>query len=365
MRSAAVHGLAVAFPSLLRTNDYWRRHHPGLIEGANDRVLSRVWEQKTRAADDDPWARAMKPYVTDPFRGAQSRRWLAPGETSLGLELSAAREVLSACRLAPADVDLAIVSSFLPDHPGVGNAPFFAQELGLRGAAWNLETACSSALVGLQAAASFVMAGQAERVLVVASCTYSRAVSETDTLAWSVGDGACAFVVGAGGKGAEMLSFHTLHTGQTCGAMYYDIVQRDGTPAFQMRAGPTAAISLRETAEWALDRCCREATQKVGLSLRDIGFFATTTPVAWYADFSAQLLGYTVAQTWNSHPMTANNGPVLMPQNLFYGAQDGRIRAGDHVLLHTVGSVSSAAAAVLRWGDVALGRVPDRPLLGE
>jgi 3-oxoacyl-[acyl-carrier-protein] synthase-3 len=365
MSHASIHSLAVTFPSLLRTNDFWHKHHPAMVGDINDRILTRVWAKKVGAPPDDPWALAMDPYLKDPFRGARERRWLAPGETALGLEVKSARDALAAADLTPEDIDLALVCSFQPDQPGVGNAAFLAKELGLRSAAWNLESACSSALVGLQTASCFLAAGEAKRVLLVISCTYSRAVTETNTLAWSVGDAACAFVVGPPGRGAELLSFHTLHTAQTCGVMAYELVERDGKPALQMCAGDGAAAVLRDTAEWGLAACSDEALRKAGLPLSDVGFFAITTPTAWWADYAARRYGYTSDRTFNSHPMTANTGPVLTPQNLFYGAKRGRLRSGDLVLAHTMGSVSTASSAVLRWGDVALGPEPAPPTQGE
>ena len=41
--------------------------------------------------------------------------------------------------------------------------------------------------------------------------------------------------------------------------------------------------------------------------------------------------------------------------NLYRAAASGRLKPGDLVLLYTIGSVSSAGALVMRWGDVALG----------
>src|SRR5262249_32295243 len=140
--AAAIHAIAVALPSLNRTNEYWRRNHPEMVADASNRPLARIFSEKAGSPRDDARALAMQPLAKDPFRGAVGRRWLADGETSLGLELEAARSALSAARLTPADIDLAIVSSFQPDQPGVGNAAFLAKELSLGGAAWNLETAC-------------------------------------------------------------------------------------------------------------------------------------------------------------------------------------------------------------------------------
>ncbi|NIR62043.1 MAG: hypothetical protein GWO02_22435 [Gammaproteobacteria bacterium] len=45
--------------------------------------------------------------------------------------------------------------------------------------------------------------------------------------------------------------------------------------------------------------------------------------------------------------------------NLHHAAHWGKIEKNDLVLMYTVGSVSSSCAAVLRWGDVALGPLPE------
>ena len=67
-------------------------------------------------------------------------------------------------------------------------------------------------------------------------------------------------------------------------------------------------------------------------------------------------------RTISAYPLYANVGPVLMPANLHLAASLGRIAPGALVLLYSVGSVSTASAAVMRWGDVALGPEPERGL---
>jgi 3-oxoacyl-[acyl-carrier-protein] synthase III len=38
----------------------------------------------------------------------------------------------------------------------------------------------------------------------------------------------------------------------------------------------------------------------------------------------------------------------------------GKIRENDLVLMYSFGAASSASASVMRWGDVALGPVPEQ-----
>jgi 3-oxoacyl-[acyl-carrier-protein] synthase-3 len=50
-----------------------------------------------------------------------------------------------------------------------------------------------------------------------------------------------------------------------------------------------------------------------------------------------------------------------MPTNLFRAATGERIKRDALVLLYSIGSASSASAAIMRWGDVALGPDPEEP----
>jgi 3-oxoacyl-[acyl-carrier-protein] synthase-3 len=288
---------------------------------------------------------------------------LGAGETPLSIELASARAAIASAGMSPGDVDLLISCSFRADTLGVGNATPLAAELGLRGAAWNLETACSGSVVALQTAASLVCAGQHRNVLVVTSCTYSRDAEEGDSMSWFLGDGAGAFVVGPTDGQSGVLGGESVHTADTCGAFRYDLVRLpDGSPKVRMVSGSTTGKVLRETAVPYLRRCCEAAARSAGVGLRDIDFFVFNTPTAWYARFCARALEIDFDRTIDTYPRYANMGPALMPTNLYRAARAGRIRKGALVLLYAIGSASSASAAVMRWGDVFLGPDPEEAI---
>jgi 3-oxoacyl-[acyl-carrier-protein] synthase-3 len=358
--AVGLRSLASAFPAKIRSNDYWREHHPQLVAQEEKKTLARLWKSNAQTKELDAFERAMAPYLSDPFRGARERRVLAPGQTARSLELDAARRALDAAGLRAGDVDLLIACSFLPDQVGVGNATYLARDLGLGCAAHNLETTCSSALVALQNAAALVRVGDARNVLVVVSCTYSRVADEDDTLCWFLGDGAGAFVVGRTPPGAAYLGARAFHTGETCNTFFYEVVPDPVRGArIRMDCTPETGKILYETAEPFLKKCSEAACAAAGVKLSDIDCFVFNTPTAWYADFCSAALGVSRERTVDTYPEYANIGPALMPVNLHRAAASGRIRPGDLVLLYTVGSVSSAGALVLRWGDVALGGVGD------
>lgn len=352
MIDAGLTALAVWFPAHVRTNDEVRARHPAVVADAEERSLARMFAV---TEPENEFDRAMQPYVRDPFRGTVERRVLGAGESGVGLEVAAARAALAASALGPGDVDCLISSAFVPDEIGVGNAVFVARELGLDCEAWNLETACSGSVVGLRTAASLVRAGEHRRVLVTVSCNYSRTAVDSDTLSWFVGDGAAAMLVGAVPAGEGYLGGVAVHTAATCGSWFYALEEADGGPRIAMRATPGTGRVLSRTAPAYLRACVEGAARKAGVSLRDIAFFVFNTPTAWFAEFAARELGIDLERTVSTYPRFANTGPVLMPTNLHHAASQGRIARGDLVMLFSIGSVSSASAAVIRWGEVALG----------
>lgn len=358
MDSIGLRSIAVSVPDQILTNDHWRKNQPRLVAEAEERIW--MWKKPDNWSEgSEAFNLEMAPYVQDPFRGAQKRRFLPPGGTALSLEADAARKALDAAGLDAGDIDLLICTSFLPDVHGIGGSAFLARELGLRGAAWNLESACSSALLGFNTACSLVASGQHRNVLVVTSCTYSRVTVEDDPISWGIGDAASALVVGPVAAGTGMLGAQSEHSADTCGAVSYELeLDANGTPYHRMRTGKQAARLLRETSEPHLRSCALGALERAGLSIDDLSFCVFNTPLAWYASFCARTLGVERQKTISVYPIYSNVGPVLLGLNLFHAAHSGRIRPGDAVLLYTVGSVSSCCASVVRWGEVGLGTLP-------
>ncbi len=358
-QSVGMKSLAVSVPEDVRTNDFWYDAFPEIVAEAEKRIW--FWKKPDNWLEggSEAFNRAMEPYLGDPFRGAKQRRRLPPEGTSLELEADAARQALAAAGLAPEEVGLLICTSFLPDAHGIGGATFLARELGLTGAAWNVESACSSALIAFQTACSLVQTGQHPNVLVVTACTYSKGNEDVDPVSWGIGDAATALVVAPVEEGTGYLGGKTVHSADTCGAVCHTVeVDPERGPWLRLRPQKAAAKLLRETSEPHLLECCHGALERAGKTVDDVDFLVVNTPLAWYPDFAARALGIDSGRTINCYPLYSNVGPALLGTNLFHAAAWEKIRPGDLVLLYTVGSVSSCSAAVVRWGDVALGPEP-------
>lgn len=364
--STGLKALAISVPDRVLLNDHWHENYPEVVAETE----KRIWMWK-KPEDFDEGSHAfnceMAPFATDPFRGARKRRFLPPGSKALDLELDAARKALTAAEITVDDVDLLINTSFPPDTNAIGNAAFIARGLGLHSAAWNLETACSSALLAFQTAASLVKAGQYRQVLVVISCTYSRTTVEEDPISWGIGDAAIAMVVGEVEEGYGHLGSHSVHSGETCDSFRYDLEMRgeNDEPSLRLRPGKDAARLVRELSEGYLQESTSKALDQAGLTIDDLDFCVFHTALAWYSPFCARVLGVDPERTINLYPIYANIGPALAGLNLFHAAQWDMIKKGDNVLVYSIGSVSSVCAVVMRWGDVALGAPPEDVTLEE
>ena len=179
----------------------------------------------------------------------------------------------------------------------------------------------------------------------------------TDTLSWFMGDGAGALLVGDVPDGEGWLSAHTIHTAQTCGTFRLDMVlDEQGRPGPRMAASKDTAKIINETGEPCLRECCFGALRKAGLKMDDVDFCIFNTPTAWYAEFAARALGIDRSKTISTYEKYANTGTALVAMNLHAAAAQGRIKPGDLVLSYAIGSVSTAVATLVRWGDVALGK---------
>ncbi|BBD68191.1 3-oxoacyl-[acyl-carrier-protein] synthase III [Nostoc commune NIES-4072] len=353
-----IRAIAVSFPSIRRTNDYYRQKYPELIAQAEQKSLARMFSLAGSTPSNE-FDLEMMPYLSDPFRGTVERWVLGTGESSLTLEERAARDALEAAKLSVKDVDLMIVASVWPEKIGLGNAAFLAHKLSLEGAAWNLDATCGSTPIALQTACALVRAGEYRNVLVVISCTYSRFFDEDDTMSWFLSDGAGAFVVGSLESNQGILGTKTIHAGELCNVVFPQLTtDAQGNPRLRMKLCKEANKVTRSTAVGFLRTCCEGAIAAAGVTLEQIDFFIFNTSTAWFASFCIRVLGIDPERTIDLYSQYANIGPVLTVANMYYAAKLGKIRENDLVLVYGFGAAGAISANVMRWGNVALSPDP-------
>jgi 3-oxoacyl-[acyl-carrier-protein] synthase-3 len=350
---AGILAVASSLPDDLRTNDFWpdRQTKP-----------ARTTASTTTSPPRRPFDAAFRAHLGDPFFGAKQRRVAGMDGSSLDLGRTAAEAALAAAGTAASDIDCVISVSMFPDRVGSGDAAYLARDLGTGGGAFNVEATCAGSMRALLVACGLVGSGMCERVLVVASALLTRAVDPSGADSLVCGDAAAALVVGSVPDGYGLLGSHAGNTGATCGTWLLDAVPDDATrQRIRLRTTPSIAHVLRSSAEPALREAVDSAISAAGVGLDDIAFFAFHNGTAWHCAGSVQALGVDPGRTLDTFPRYGNIGPAIMPVTVHTAALEGRIKHGDLVLLYAFGGQAEAVAAVVRWGEVALGPVPAPP----
>lgn len=129
--------------------------------------------------------------------GIRERRFVAEGETSATLALSAARKALAAAKLAPEDLDLILCATVTPTHMCPSTACLVQGGLHCRPIpAMDINAACSGFLYALSVGEQYIKAGTARNVLVVGADVLSRTIDIKDRNTCILfGDGAGAVIL--------------------------------------------------------------------------------------------------------------------------------------------------------------------------
>lgn len=353
--SVGILGVGSYLPDEVRTNDWWPR---SVVE---------KWEQKTvlakqrleKSLSDRPGEalvlEAMRKIAGDPFRGAKERRVLSASMQPSEMEIAAARQAISSSGINPAEIDLVISYSFVPDELLCPNAFPIHYALGLSSTCVTLgvEAACNSFLAAFNIADAMISSGQARHALVVQSSAISRILPPDDPQSAWFGDGAAAVVMGAVREGYGVLgrasrTDSSLHRAVVTGVpdkRWYDegrslFYAKDRASAFRIMAG--VADMGREVIEAAI--------QNAAVPKEAIRFFACHQISPWMRSLVQEFVGLSHATSVETFDWVGNLASVNVPLVLHIGSKEGLLKDGDVVAMYGGGAGITYSSVVLRWG---------------
>jgi 3-oxoacyl-[acyl-carrier-protein] synthase-3 len=281
--------------------------------------------------------------------GIRQRHIAADGEKTSDLALEASREALRAGGIAAADLDLIVMATTTPDMVFPSTACLLQAKLGVRNCpAFDVQAVCSGFVYGLAVADSFIRSGQYRNALVVGAEIYSRILDWSDRSTCVLfGDGAGAVVLRrdsspgilsshlhADGSYANLLSV----PGTVCGGKV------SGRPLLQMDGGGVFKFAVK-----ALDDLVEEALAANRMQKSDIDWLVPHQANIRIIQASAKKLGFSMEKVVVTVDRHANTSAASIPLALDEAARDGRIRAGQHVLLEAVGGGFTWGAVLLKW----------------
>ncbi len=329
-RGAAVAGVGACLPDRLVTND----------------------DLAARMDTSDEWIRTRT--------GIRTRRWVSDGESTSDLAVEAGRRAMAGAGLSR--VDAVIVATTTPDRHCPATAPEVAARLGMAGvAAHDVAAVCTGFLYGLADAVGLIASGSAESVLLIGADTFSTILNPDDRATRVVfGDGAGAVVVvaadptGPGAIGPSALG--------SDGSLYH-LIQipaggsrrrsgGDDVPAadfyFQMAGKEVFRHAVERMSSVAL-----EALARAGLTPGEIDYVIPHQANSRIADAVGKRLGIEPGRMLSNVETVGNTAAASIPLLLAAANADGRIKAGDRLLLVAFGGGLTWGATTLSWPDLA------------
>ncbi|HSB48418.1 MAG TPA: beta-ketoacyl-ACP synthase III [Burkholderiales bacterium] len=281
--------------------------------------------------------------------GIRQRHIAADGEKTSDLGLAASRRALDSAGMAAVDIDLIIMATTTPDMVFPSTACQLQAKLGVKNCpAFDVQAVCSGFVYGLSTADSLMRAGQYRSALVVGAEVYSRILDWGDRSTCVLfGDGAGAVVLrkdSAPGILSSHLHADGSYANLLCVPGTVNGGKVSGRPLLQMDGGAVFKFAVK-----AMDDLVEEALAANGMQKSDIDWLVPHQANIRIIQASAKKLGLSMEKVVVTVDRHANTSAASIPLALDEAVRDGRIRAGQHVLLEAVGGGFTWGAALVRW----------------
>jgi 3-oxoacyl-[acyl-carrier-protein] synthase III len=290
--------------------------------------------------------------------GIRERRIADAATGAADMAAAASRIAMERAGVQPGEVDVIVLSTATPDRLLPSTACDMQALLGAtNAAAYDISAACSGFLYGLSIAEGHVASGNAEIALVVATEKMSGIVDWGDRATCVLfGDGAGAAVLKRTedyGRRGVLSSF--MRSDGTLAELLWrpaggvrvpmDIAVLDEKSHLVKMAGrevfKSAVRSMAEAADQALMRA--------GLTGADIDLLIPHQANMRIIEATARYAGIPMEKVFVNVDRYGNMSSATIPVALDEAVEQGRLKAGDHVLMVAFGAGFTWASTVMRW----------------
>ncbi|AUX70997.1 3-oxoacyl-ACP synthase [Porphyrobacter sp. HT-58-2] len=282
--------------------------------------------------------------------GIRQRHIAGDDETTATLATAAARAALADAGVDAASIGLIVLATATPDNTFPATATKVQHALGCNGGiAFDVAAVCSGFLYALSVADSMLKTGMAKRALVIGAETFSRILDWEDrTTCVLFGDGAGAVVLEA--PSDDSAGQGILGTRLHADGAQHDLLYVDGGPSTTQTVGHVRmrGQEVFRHAVVNLADVLKEVLEDTGVTPEDLDWVVPHQANARILDATARKLGIApekVVVTVQNH---ANTSAASVPLALDTARKDGRIKAGDLVMLEAMGGGFTWGASLIR-----------------
>lgn len=304
------------------------------------RVVTNVELEKT-VDTNDAWIRERT--------GITQRHIADEGVLTSDLAVKAAEAALKVAGMQPDDIDLIVLGTTTPDLTMPSTATRVQEKLGMtRGAAFDVQAACSGFVYIMAVANNFIRAGAARRVLVIGAEVYSRILDWNDRNTCILfGDGAGALVLEAVENSERGILATEIHSD----GRLMEILNTTGGVSATKTAG-FLTMAGKEVFRHAVEKmagCTLEALETLNIPLKSIDWVVPHQANQRILASTAKKLGVGSEKLISTVEKHANTSAASIPLALSLAAENKQFSEGDLIVMPALGAGLTWGTCILRW----------------
>ncbi|HXH64299.1 MAG TPA: beta-ketoacyl-ACP synthase III [Mariprofundaceae bacterium] len=327
-----------------------RVHISGVGGYLPERVLTNK-ELESMVETTDAWIRERT--------GISQRHIIAPDQQTSDMAAAAARRALDDAGITIDDIDALVVATTTPDMIFPSTASIVQYKLGGSGfPAWDIQAVCSGFVYGLAQLDGMMRAGMFRRALLIGAESMSRILDWTDRSTCVLfGDGAGAVVLEARDDAGGVVGSVLRADGAHRHLLMAEHGDRNNSPDrldLHIDAAGVAAIEMRgnevfRMAVTMLGRVVDEVLEAHGLAQSAIDWLVPHQANARIITATAKKLGLAMERVVLTVDRHANTSAASVPLALDALYREGRLEAGQLLLLEAFGAGFVWGANLVRW----------------
>jgi len=288
--------------------------------------------------------------------GIRERRICAPDQFTSDLCEAAVSDMLARYPVHLDDTELVIVATHTPDFPFPPVSCQIQDRFGLsRAGAVDLNATCAGFVYALHLANGLVSAGIHSKILVIGADAMSKITDYTDRSTCILfGDGAGAVLIERKrGEHQEAVFLGSQLGADGSGGIH---LYRTGI-ANKMNGIPLKDTSRlvqngREVYKWAVQTVpegVRQLSDQAGVPLEEVDWLVPHSANLRMIESICSRIGFPIEKTLYSMVWYGNTSAASIPLALSDAAREGRIKAGDMMMLYGFGGGMTHAGMLIRW----------------
>ena len=293
--------------------------------------------------------------------GIEERHWVQGDEAASDLAFPAAKMSIENAGITPEEIDLVVVATISADYffPGVSSQ--LQDMLGLRNVGcFDIRAACSGFVYALSTADQFIRSGMYNTALVIGAEAQSKFINKTTEgrdISVLFGDGAGAVILQRSQDETGILSTHLHCEGKDMKNLWMEGPGSSGSNQINKLTIEQAQtyepyMNGREVFKNAIVRfpeVIQEALDKNNLSIEDVSLIIPHQANLRIIQSVAKRMGVEQNKFYANIQRYGNTTAASIPIALCEAVDEGKIKAGDNIILAAFGAGYTWASAAIRW----------------